>query len=398
MAVIGATGIEPVNFLEQYAKGLQVGAGRRQLERQEIDRIKAAEQQRTMNELYAQSLRAGGGLDTNALIRGMARQGLGSAIPAFQAEQAKIAQATAAASKSSAEADKLFWQTSRDQLAAIPENDQTAYQSWATNLVNRAPWAVDLLPATLDAANKKRLLMTADMVLPKGEKVDLGGGTAFFNPYTREQIGEVIENIPDPEAVIQAKERVARAGAESPAAKKFSGVFGERAAVQFDNLFTQAQSAETSLNLSRRLKPLLENPNFISGTLGNVRLELAKALGLPGAEETQSYFAGIGGQVAQIIKNFGAGTGLSNKDLEFAEKMAGGNINLTPDAIKRIVRLNDESSKYLLNRYNKRRNELSKKDSEILDFYPEIKVVTRTGTLNGRQVVQYSDGTTEYAD
>jgi hypothetical protein len=213
MAVIGATGIEPVNFLEQYAKGLQVGAGRRQLERQEIDRIKAAEQQRAMNELYAQSMGAGGVLDTNALVRGMARQGLGSAIPGFMAGQAEIAQKTAAAAKSTEEANKMFWETSRNQLALIPDNDQAAYQAWATNMVRRAPWTADLLPETLNAARKKRLLMTADMALPKGEVQDIGGGTATINPYTGEQIGSTIANVPDPELVTQSKIRVAQAGA-----------------------------------------------------------------------------------------------------------------------------------------------------------------------------------------
>jgi hypothetical protein len=209
-----------------------------------------------------------------------------------------------------------------------------------------------------------------------------------------------------PEVLAQEIEK-ASAGASrisiAPAAKKFSEKFGEKAAEQFDNLYTQAQGAEQSSDLSRRLKPLLNNPDFISGTLGNVRLELAKALGLPGAEETQAYFAGIGGQVAQIIKSFGAGTGLSDADRKFAERMAGGSEELTTDAIKRIVRLNDEASKFVLKKYNTRRSELSRKDREIADYYPEVRVAVREGTITsgpdkGRRVVEYSDGTSEYAD
>lgn len=402
MAVIGATQIEPVNFLGEYAKGLQVGAGRRELERQEIDRIKAAEQQRALNELYSRALGPTGQVDTNQLYRNLAVQGMGGMIPGLQAQAAETAQKSAAAGKSMAEADKIFWETSRNELASIPDNNQAAYQAWANRIVQRAPWTAQMLPPILTPQTKRQLLMTADAALPKGEVRSLGGGTGVINPFTGEQIGSTIENIADPAAVEAQKARIASAGAPkiaiSPAAKKFSDTFGEKAATQFDNLYTQAQSAETSIGLSRRLKPLLDNPKFISGTLGNVRLELAKALDLPGAEETQAYFAGIGGQVAQIIKNFGAGTGLSNKDLEFAEKMAGGNQSLTPAAIKRIVRLNDEASKYILKRYNTRRAELSKKDAEIADFYPEVRAVVREGTLNGRRVVQYSDGTTEYAD
>lgn len=51
MAVIGATQIDPVNFLGEYAKGLQVGAARRELEQQQVDRIKAAQQQDFLNTL-----------------------------------------------------------------------------------------------------------------------------------------------------------------------------------------------------------------------------------------------------------------------------------------------------------------------------------------------------------
>lgn len=119
MAVIGATQLQPVNFLEEYAKGLQVGAGRRQLERQEIDRIKAAEQQRALNELYSRALSPTGQVDTNQLYRNLAVQGMGGLIPGLQAQQAEIASKTAAAGKSSAEADKIFWETSRNELASI---------------------------------------------------------------------------------------------------------------------------------------------------------------------------------------------------------------------------------------------------------------------------------------
>jgi hypothetical protein len=362
MAVIGATGIEPVNFLEQYAKGLQVGAGRRQLERQEIDRIKAAEQQRTMNELYAQSLGAGGALDTNALVRGMARQGLGSAIPDFMAGQAEIAQKTAAAAKSTEEANKMFWETSRNQLALIPDNDQTAYQAWATNMVRRAPWTADLLPETIDKASKDRLLMTADMALPKGEVRDIGGGAGTINPYTGQLIGTPVENIPEPETVVQQKERVARAGAPKTVIGG-TGEFGKAIAggggEEIVRSREQASSALASINNTQSLLPLVSSPEFISGTLGDARLAVAKALNLPGATETQAYFSGIGRDVAEIIKAFGAGTGLSDADREFAKGIAGGNINLTGPAIRKILWLNANYNNERIKRYNQRVAEIA---------------------------------------
>jgi hypothetical protein len=359
----------------------------------------AAAQREALNELYALATDPRTGqVNMNALYSGLAQRRMGSIIPGMQQAQADIAFKQGQAAKQIEEADKIFWDGARNQLATIPDNDQLAYRTWASRVVQRAPWAAQYLPETLTKDSKRQLLMTADAALPKGVEVQRGGGTGFYDPYTGSQIGATIENIPKPEAVIRQEERVARAGAPPSPSKKFTETFGANIATQFDNLYTQAQSAESSLDLSRRLQPLLNNPKFISGTLGNVRLEIAKALGLPGAEETQAYFAGIGGQVAQIIKSFGAGTGLSDADRKFAERMAGGSEELTVEAIKKIVRLNNEASKFVINRYNKRRSELGKEEPKLPDYYPEIRAIVREGTADGRRVVEYSDGTIEYAD
>jgi hypothetical protein len=204
MAVIGATQIQPVNFLEEYAKGLQVGAGRRQLERQEIDRIKAAEQQRALNELYSRALGPTGQVDVNQLYRNLATQGMGGMIPGLQAQAAETAQKSAAAGKSMAEADKIFWETSRNELASIPDNNQAAYQAWANRIVERAPWTAKMLPPILTPQTKQQLLMTADAALPKGEVQDIRGGTAVINPYTGQQIGTTIKDVYDPITIARA--------------------------------------------------------------------------------------------------------------------------------------------------------------------------------------------------
>lgn len=155
--------------------------------------------------------------------------------------------------------------------------------------------------------------------------------------------------------------------------KKFAETVGEKAAEQLNTQLTQAQSAQSSLATSAQLAPLLNSPDFISGTLGDVRLTVAKALGLAGAEETQAYFAGIGQQVAERIKAFGAGTGLSDSDRKFAEKIAGGSSDLTPEAIKRIVRINDDSARRVIGAYNERRQFLAKANPEVTNYYPSLE-------------------------
>jgi hypothetical protein len=366
-------------------EAMQVGENRaraNQLARmQQADLIRARQQEDALNQLYQKAYNPQTGqIDTNALYGGMADRYMGAAIPKMQAAEAELAAKRATSAKTMADADKQFWSNSREELAAIDAaspNAQAAYAAWATRMVQRAPWAAKLLPETLTADSQKTLLRTADMVLPKGEVKDIGGATATINPYTGSQIGTQIAEVPLPENVVQQKERIAAANKpvtniNMPAAKEFAKTLGEKSAAQLDTMSNQAQSARRVLESSERLRPLLQSKEFISGTLGDVRLAVAKALGLPGAEETQAYFAAIGDQVGERIKAFGAGTGLSDADRKFAEKIAGGSQELTPEAIKRIVKINEDSARAALKVYSERREFLAKKNPEVKDYYPEI--------------------------
>jgi hypothetical protein len=369
MAVIGATQLEPVNILGSYVQGMELGRANRLAQQQQAAQIEAARQEAELRNYLSTA-----DLESPEAQNQLLRFGAPGATLAKTLGEMRNADLTR--QKTMTEIEAAGMKRQRDLLAAV--NDQPTYDMWrrgALEAYKGVPGAEQLIPAEFSPETKERLLLTAD---------------------------QIVGRMPMPPEQEAQKTRISAAGAPKiqvlPSAKKFAETFGAKAAEQLDDLYTKAQSAEKALGLSARLKPLLNNPDFISGTLGNVRLEAAKALGLPGADDTQAYFAGIGGQVAEIIKNFGAGTGLSDADRKFAEKMAGGDIELTPAAIKKIVALNDEASKVVLNKYNTRRKDLSKKDTEVADYYPEVRVIVRTGTLNGRKVVQYQDGTTEYVD
>jgi hypothetical protein len=157
-----------------------------------------------------------------------------------------------------------------------------------------------------------------------------------------------------------------------PADNEFLKGVGRGASEQLGTLQTSADAASRQLSSIARLKPLVDDPGFISGTLGDARLTVAKALGLPGVEATQTYFAGVGDQVAERIKAFGAGTGLSDADREFAKQIAAGSIELTPASIKRIIRINEQSANAVIGLYNERRSFYSQKHPEVLDYYPQI--------------------------
>ncbi len=101
--------------------------------------------------------------------------------------------------------------------------------------------------------------------------------------------------------------------------------------------------AITSLGTVDKMLKLLDSGEVITGAVAKPELYIkavAKDFGVgefPDVATTQEYIANAGRQVGQVITLFGAGTGLSDKDREFAEKIAGGDISVPRKALKRIV-------------------------------------------------------------
>jgi hypothetical protein len=269
-------------------------------------------------------------------------------------------------------AQAAYHKQQRDILATI--NDPQTYSAWRNQYIAAQPWAAQYLPEPeqFTPEVKQQLLLTADeaikqTVMPQ----NLGGETRMLRVPT---YGGAATEVAGSRATVTRSPNAAQTTVNVAApGKKFAETVGEKAAEQLNTQLTQAQSAQSSLATSAQLAPLLNSPDFISGTLGDVRLTVAKALGLAGAEETQAYFAGIGQQVAERIKAFGAGTGLSDSDRKFAEKIAGGSSDLTPEAIKRIVRINDDSARRVIGAYNERRQFLAKANPEVTNYYPSLE-------------------------
>lgn len=71
------------------------------------------------------------------------------------------------------------------------------------------------------------------------------------------------------------------------------------------------------------------------------------------AANSQAYAAAMGANVGRIIKQFGAGTGLSDADREYAAQMAGGKISLTETALRRILDINDKAANRVIDLHNK---------------------------------------------
>jgi hypothetical protein len=121
-----------------------------------------------------------------------------------------------------------------------------------------------------------------------------------------------------------------------------------------------AQDASNILDTNKTARSLLK-AGAITGTGADFFVALNSGLKQAGidfgyadaAANSQAYSAALGANVGRIIKQFGAGTGLSDADRAYAEQMAAGKISINRAAIDKILDINDKAAKGVINRHNK---------------------------------------------
>jgi len=122
-----------------------------------------------------------------------------------------------------------------------------------------------------------------------------------------------------------------------------------------------AQGAATIIETNQTGRNIL-NSGAITGTGANFFVGFNNALKQAGvdfgyadaAANSQAYAAAMGANVGQLIKQFGAGTGLSDADREFAMQMAGGKITLTEQALRKILDINDKAAGKVIDTHNRK--------------------------------------------
>lgn len=161
---------------------------------------------------------------------------------------------------------------------------------------------------------------------------------------------------------------------------KAESKFGETVATgvgqNIIELQKNASSAIDSFNQNQGLYQYINSKDFISGTLGEPRLAIAKFLGLKGADETQVYMSQVGREVGNIVKMFGSGTAISEGDRKAAEKIAGGSMELTPQAIRSIMFIRQKANRHAAVRYNEELEKLrnNPRTAQGVEFLSSVPV------------------------
>jgi len=101
------------------------------------------------------------------------------------------------------------------------------------------------------------------------------------------------------------------------------------------------------------------------------------------AQNSQAYGALMASNTAKIIKQFGAGTGLSDADREYALKAAAGDIKMDEKAIRKILGINNRAAQNAITKHNKMVKTVEDKTKTILPYSVEVTDYT-AGIPEGR--------------
>jgi hypothetical protein len=208
-------------------------------------------------------------------------------------------------------------------------------------------------------------------------------------------------DVPLPAAVVAQKKDIARAGATVlPAQEKaFETELGKEQAGELIKSRTAARDAASIIDTVKTGRDIMKS-GMITGAGADFLVNFNQALKTVGidagfadaAANSQAFTANMAGNVGKLIKQFGAGTGLSDADREFAKDMAGGRISLDAKAINRILDINERAARNVITRHNKDVKGIKTNIPLEVEMPPEFKAPAAANVVTNPQFPGFSIG------
>jgi hypothetical protein len=222
--------------------------------------------------------------------------------------------------------------------------------------------------ARIEFLNKRRDQLTKAHVV--GSNLVTEEGKAIYTGKEKDSEFEQLLNKSNLSEDEKTTLRVARARKEASHAPAISitnkqeGAFeGGLGKGQADRIFASQVAAEDAAAIIDTVKTGRDimKSGMITGAGADFLVNLNQGLKTAGIDagyadasaNSQAFAANMAGNVGKLIKQFGAGTGLSDDDREFAKDMAGGRISLDAKAINRILDINEKAARNTITRHNK---------------------------------------------
>jgi len=230
-----------------------------------------------------------------------------------------------------------------------------------------------------------------------GANIAVGGLTGKTLPGVAS-----VYDVPLPADVEAQKVRIARAGASNinlAQEKAFESELGKGQAESIVKSKTAAQDAASIIDTVKTGRDIMKS-GMITGAGADFLVNLNQGLKTAGidagyadaAANSQAFTANMAGNVGKLIKQFGAGTGLSDADREFAKDMAGGRISLDPKAINRILDINERAARNVITRHNKDVKGIKTNIPLEVEMPPEIKTPAAANVVTNPQFPGFSIG------
>ena len=162
--------------------------------------------------------------------------------------------------------------------------------------------------------------------------------------------------------------------------KKFLDKLMESTAQDFTKQQEAARlSVQTIQNINDARSKL--DAGIYLGAGANIKLGFDKWLRSAGlniggekAANTEAFAGATGRLVGKIIKDFGSGTGLSDADRQYAERIAGGDITLTEQSIRKLFDISEKAQRVQIKAYNNLATQIENKyGKEELPFDMKIQ-------------------------
>lgn len=153
--------------------------------------------------------------------------------------------------------------------------------------------------------------------------------------------------------------------------KNLYGTLAEKQAAQYSELYSQAQSAPERIIRAQRVKSILDQGAY-TGAAANFKLGFGKAARELGydvgneVENTEALASDLAASTLESIRSsgLGGGSGFSNADRDFLEKVTGGKISLEANTLRRLAELNERAARVTVQRWNSTARRLK---PELLD-------------------------------
>jgi len=233
--------------------------------------------------------------------------------------------------------------------------------------VSPSPQLVDLpVPGKPGVTQKQWVIPGAGGGIPLGGTNDVGavGPVAFGQKKELAQAGK-------PETTVNV----------DTSGSPFFKNLGKGAAEAFNAERADVVKSAQSIQMNQEARKLLDS-GVITGSGANFVTNAGKVLerlGVPIGQDaehtlanTQAFAAAMGRQVGSVIRLFGSGTGLSDADREYAQKIAGGEITLDEAAIRRLLDINDKLDQAKINAFNEKAKKIEQSPGYGLPYSVQV--------------------------